>query len=491
MKTRMRAHLAFLCALAVLVPAAAAAIDVPVQGKRLALRASQRQLARRSMLLELRDPAIAAPFADPRAGGATLVVYGGAAPGQCYAAIDLDPARWEPLRGDGSLYGYRYRDRSGSARGVHRVMVRPGRIVVGARGAAFPCALESGQREPVSAVLRIDDTRYCAAFAGTVRANVAGRFRSRCAPAPAQCPKADATVATLNVLHGFFCPGNCRLADRMDLVFQWIAARGCPDVVSLQEVSIAVGAALNARLPGPCVRPYRMIRVVSSGIDDEVVLTPYAVPVVEVFPLQQGFRRVFFTRIDHPMGPLDVFSTHLAAGGDGAQNPCTGTTCAQECLDAGAATLRQCQGVQMARFIEARHDVPTPAVAVGDFNESPGTFVYDQFAGRGWTDVYLAAGNPECVPATGVGCTSGRADALSELEATAPNVDERIDYIFLVPPAAGACTIDSGVDDDGDGVATRLFADLPNPFAPSCGPAPDPICWPSDHDGVQLDLNCR
>ncbi|HYR95310.1 MAG TPA: hypothetical protein VEM57_01185 [Candidatus Binatus sp.] len=43
---------------------------------------------------------------------------------------------------------------------------------------------------------------------------------------------------------------------------------------------------------------------------------------------------------------------------------------------------------------------------------------------------------------------------------------------------------------DGDATATRIFADDPNPFAPACGPLPDPICWPSDHEGAELDLNC-
>jgi endonuclease/exonuclease/phosphatase family metal-dependent hydrolase len=150
--------------------------------------------------------------------------------------------------------------------------------------------------------------------------------------------------------------------------------------------------------------------------------------------------------------------------------------------------------VQLANLIADRHDVPTPAVATGDFNESPGTFVYDQFAGRGWIDSYLAAGNPECDPMTGVGCTSGREDAnLSELESPASNQDERIDYAFVVPPGAGSlCTVslDPATDADGDGTATRIFTDDPNPFAPTCGPLPDPICWPSDHEGAELDLNC-
>jgi hypothetical protein len=161
---------------------------------------------------------------------------------------------------------------------------------------------------------------------------------------------------------------------------------------------------------------------------------------------------------------------------------------------AGAATVRQCQGVQVGQHVASTHDVATPAVVTGDFNESPGTFVYHQLVDRGWPDTYLSAGNPECDDVTGIGCTSGREDEdLSELESPASNEVERIDFIFLVPPGPGslcAGAIDSGADADGDGTATRIFADDPNPFASSCGPLPDPICWPSDHEGAQLDLNC-
>jgi endonuclease/exonuclease/phosphatase family metal-dependent hydrolase len=231
----------------------------------------------------------------------------------------------------------------------------------------------------------------------------------------------------------------------------------------------------------------------SLGADDEMLLSRYPIAAWKVQPLYRGFRTVQFARIDHPTGPVDVFSTHLASSSDGAQLPCEGD-CPAECIAAGAATVRECQSVVLAQFIVARHDVPGPAVATGDFNASPGGFVHNQFTGRGWTDVYLAAGNPECDLGTGVGCTSGREDEdVTELESPASNEDERIDYIFLIPPAGGsvcAATIDSRLDDDGDGIATRIFADDPNPFAPTCGPAPEQICWPSDHEGMQLDLNC-
>jgi len=110
--------------------------------------------------------------------------------------------------------------------------------------------------------------------------------------------------------------------------------------------------------------------------------------------------------------------------------------------------------------------------------------VHRQLTDRGWSDVYLGAGNPECDPASGVGCTAGRIDDdLSQMESAATNENERIDFIFLVPPPAGRCRLDPA--------ATRLFADAPNPFGSVCGPAPAPICWPSDHVGMQLGAECR
>ena len=52
------------------------------------------------------------------------------------------------------------------------------------------------------------------------------------------------------------------------------------------------------------------------------------------------------------------------------------------------------------------HAYPGMGVVSGDFNAVPGSFELLQLTAAGFTDTYLAAGNPECVPATGVGCTS-------------------------------------------------------------------------------------
>jgi endonuclease/exonuclease/phosphatase family metal-dependent hydrolase len=477
------------------LPALGLALDVPLGGHKIALRASASVARKRSASITIKDAALTAPLPDPTLG-ASLVVNGGAADGQCHVEITLDPSAWRPLGGDGPTRGYRYTVPAPGTQGVRKIVLRPGLLIVKARGASWPCDLgAASQREPVSVVLRIAGARYCAAFGPATR-NSSGRFVAGASPAPAACPETDATGAFLNILHGIFCPAptaGCRLAERIDLLFQWVAAAGCPDVVTLTEVNDPSVPLIDSHLASTCPFTYQKVFVRRFGVDDHMLLTRYPAAAFESQLLYKNFRHVLFVRIDHPLGPLDVFTTHLASGSDGASNPCAGD-CPAECIAAGATTVRECQGVQIGDQVALRHDVATPALVSGDFNVEPASFVYTHLLGRGFTDTHLVAGNPECNPGTGVGCTSGRDDeSLTDLESPASNVDRRIDFFFLVPPGPGSlCTaaIDSGSDADGDGTATRIFADDPNPFAPTCGPAPDAICWPSDHEGAQVDLNC-
>ena len=487
----MRVSLIAAAVLVAVVPVTAGALDVPVSGRKLNLRAKAGDAQKRSVKLVIQDASLAAPLPDPRLGSA-LVLNAGAAPGQCQVEIALDPAKWEPL-GSG---GYRYLADAPGTQGVRRIVLRPGQLSITARGAGWPCDLAAAaQRTPVSVVLRADDVRYCAAFGEPTRRNEQGRFSASNAPAPASCPETDLTVADLNILHGIFCPmvtQACRLSERVDLFYEWVVAAGCPDVVTLQEISTRAANEIIGHATG-CPFTYEVGFEPQLGVDDAIVLSRYPIVSLETQFLYKNFRHVTHVRVDHPLGAVDVYTTHLASSSDNAQSPCSGD-CPPECVSAGAATVRQCQGVQVGEYVASTHDVATPAVVTGDFNEEPGSFVYQQLVNRGWPDTYLAAGNPECNAGTGVGCTSGREDeALTDLESPASNEVERIDYIFLVPPGSGslcAGAIDSGADGDGDGTATRIFADDPNPFAPSCGPLPDPICWPSDHEGAQLDLNC-
>jgi endonuclease/exonuclease/phosphatase family metal-dependent hydrolase len=480
--------------LAAAVVSAPADTDVPVAGWQLSMRADA--VGRRVTRVMLRDISIAAPLPDPSAG-ASVVFSTGAGVGHCHVEVELDPAKWQAL-GDGPSRAFRYLNRSGASGGIRRILLRPGAISISAGGVPWPCDLGGEQqRLPVSVVLQLGPQRYCSAFGGRIAWNRPGRLHASDAAPPGACPKRDLTVINLNVLHGIMCPRatrSCRLADRIDLLFQWIVARGCPDLITLQEVSNPVAALIMPRLADTCPFTYHAVRKTTFlGVDDEMVLSRYPPVDSELLSLYPGFRHALFVRIDHPIGPVDVFTTHMAASSDDAQGPCA-EDCPPECVAAGAATVRECQAVQVVSFVQRRHDVPAPALVTGDFNDVPGSFVYEQFAGRGWVDVHLAAGNPECDPQTGVGCTAGREDQdLEDLESRQSNQTERIDYIFLVPPGPGslcAARIDSFADDDGDGIATRVFPHEFNPFAPECGPAPLPICWPSDHDGVELDLNC-
>ena len=469
-----------------------AASDIPVRGQLLRMRASARDPQRRGALLQVKDGAVAVSLPDPRADGATLVLHGGSSAGQCFVLAQLPPAGWRAIRGDGARRGWRYRDRRAPVAGIQQVVLRPGRFLVSAMGGEWPCGLSAVERLPVTATLRVGDRRWCAGFGGTVSDNRPGRFRARDAPAPATCPDADVTVADLNILHGLFCAGtdNCRFADRAALFFDWVESAGCPDVVTLQEVRETQVPVILGLLPSVCGGTYQALYDATNRVDDAMILTRAPALGLEVVPLYGGFRNVLHARLDHALGPLDVFTTHLGAAADGAQSACAGD-CPADCVAAGAATLRECQAVQVARLVEDRRRVPTPAIVTGDFNEDPGTFVTEQFTARGWPDAYLAAGNPECDPATGVGCTSGRVDdSLIELESPVSNETERIDYIFLVPPRNDfpcRARLDRA---DREGVGTHLFADRSNPFAETCGPLPAAICWPSDHIGVQLDLNC-
>ncbi len=486
--------------------AGSALTDIPVAGRSVSLTA--RSATRRTLVFRSAvDPAIAAPFPDPTAG-ARLLVHTSNGAGQCHAEIVLPASFWAPRGEDGPARGWHYRDKGGSAQGVTAVKIAPrrsggGRITVKAKGPSFPCGLEAAQALPATVTLRLADTRYCAAFeAGAVRTNEVGRLRAAHAPAPAACPDTDVTVANLNILHGLFCPAatvNCRLAERIALLRQWVVARGCPDLVTLQEVADAVPnlvALLQDELLDACPAPYHLVFVETLGVDDEMILSRHPVLSSQLIDLYGPIRHVTHARIDHPIGAVDVYSTHLASGSDGATNPCGFFgACPAECVAAAAATVRDCQAVQTALAIETTHAGDAPALLTGDLNAVSGSFVYDQFASRGWVDSHLAAGNAECVPATGVGCTSGRDDDdLSDLEDPALNQVARIDFIFVVPPGPTslcAGTLDTAADADGDGTATRLFADEPNPFAPTCGPAPAAICWPSDHTGAQADLDCN
>jgi endonuclease/exonuclease/phosphatase family metal-dependent hydrolase len=474
------------------------AVDIPVHGRSLSLRVATSDNMRRLARFVLTDEAIQAPLPDPRFG-ARLLLSGGIRSGQCRVDVELDPTKWSPLSADGARDGYRYLDSAGTVAGIRRIVLAPGKISMLAGLSDWPCALSAAtERVPVSIELRAGSDRYCAAFGGAIKRNERRRFFAAGAAAPTACGKTDVTVANLNVLHGLNCnlveTRHCRVNDRSILLFQWVDAVGCPDVLTFQEIFRPWNELIAGYQEIACPFAYgRAFQQTGIGVDDQIILSRFPITEQEVILLYRDFRSITFARIDHAIGPLDVFTTHLASSADGGDSPCEGD-CPPACVMAGAVTVRDCQAVQMAQYIEARHDVAGPAIASGDFNAEPGSFVYRQFVDRGWTDVYLAAGNPECDPQTGIGCTSGRDDeSLTDLQSRDSKESERIDFIFAIPPSQeSSCNpeIETTGDPDGDLTATALFTEVPNPFSEECGAMPLPMCFPSDHVGVQLDWNC-
>jgi endonuclease/exonuclease/phosphatase family metal-dependent hydrolase len=486
---------------ALLAAAPAAAAETPVAGTSLVLR----EVAGAPLLmLGLHGPGLQPAALDPRAGAA-LLLGASSAPGRCRIERPLDPAHWIRLGRGATPRAWIHLDLRPESRVL--ALLLPGVLYAVASGEAAACDLAGPQALPIPVELRAGQARLCAAFGGQVIHDEPGHFEARHAPAPAGCVDADLTLANLNVLHGLGCPGQCRLADRVALLFDFLEERGCPDVVTLQEVAevegfvpLSVREAIEAESAARCPFQYETFFQATTGLDEELVLSRYPILDAEVRVLHNGFvaplRHVTFVRVDHPVGALDVFTTHLASGSDLATSPCNNFwfACPAECVAAGSATVRQCQALQVARFVEERHVGPAPAVLAGDFNADAASAEIANFVGRGWLDTHLEAGNPECDPASGAGCTSGReSDDLAEIESPEPSLDERIDFVFLVPPEPGstcAAILDGPADADGDGTGTRLFAEEPNPFAPACGALPDAVCWPSDHAGNELDLGC-
>ena len=467
------------------------------EGRRLTLRATA---SGTKVRLVLRDQLFVAPLPLP-AGGVSLRLTGGSGLASCTIHVAFDPQSWQPIRGNGPQRGYRY-DRADDS-GHWRVRLRPGKLVF--VGTAVNCDLPTPQDAPVDVRVLVGGDHLCSSFGGLLRRNEPEAYVAVRAPAPAACPapeKADVTLANINLLHGSACPAesdNCRLPERVDLLFDWIASAGCPDVVALQEVTPAAASLILSGAATACPFPYAASYQPRNFADDQVVLSRFPIVRQASVLLYGFFRSVSLARIDHPTGPLDVFTTHLVSGADGifgsGDDPCGGLfSCPPECAALGPLSKRECQTVQMLAFVNQQHDMAMPALVAGDMNDPPTGPSYGRMTAAGWIDSHLAAGNGECLPSGAAGCTGVRSASLADLESTAPgNGRVRVDYAFVVPPATpGACSasIEASGDPDGDGVASGVFAAAANPFAPNCGPSPNPICWVSDHNGTQVDLHC-
>jgi endonuclease/exonuclease/phosphatase family metal-dependent hydrolase len=286
-------------------------------------------------------------------------------------------------------------------------------------------------------------------------------------------------VVSLNILHGFMCPpdtDHCRAPDRIALFGRLVTEAGCPDVIALQEVSTWMFDLLEANRPGLCEGRYRMVTDGLEALDTEVVLTTLPVRGHERVRLAGAQRTSFWVGVTASMGPVDVIVTHVGAGADGqgrGGNPCGPVECPKICPPTGPVV--SCQVREVIAHLERHRSSTGIGVVVGDFNVVPDSVPYNLLTSAGLVDTYLAARQPECDPASSIGCTGGRDDkSVAALQDIRSNERERIDFAFLRP---GRCRPTYGE-------ATGLFADQP------AAGDPGGLAWPSDHVGTSLELAC-
>lgn len=296
----------------------------------------------------------------------------------------------------------------------------------------------------------------------------------------------DLRVVNYNILHGIFCEDrSCQAPDRVELFTRQLSDAKCPQVVGLQEVNDRLRALLQAAIPRFCDGRYRAVFGSVEGNDAEFVLTTLPAKGARVLQLPGGLRRASRVELRSDLGPVVLVVTHQ--DGDKSFPVCRDDIeryrCPKPC--AVGTTFPTCQTILGERLADQGGTKRTIRIYMGDFNVPAGSPRYEALRAHGWIDSHLAAGNPECDPASGAQCTSGRADqtvlALKDPDA---RQSERIDFIFVKAPERCRAHFDPAGDPDGDGLGTGLFAAQP------ATDGPGGIVWPSDHTAVGMDLSC-
>ncbi|MBM3672182.1 MAG: hypothetical protein FJW86_08400 [Actinobacteria bacterium] len=296
-------------------------------------------------------------------------------------------------------------------------------------------------------------------------------------------------IVNFNILHGVFCEPEsdfCQAADRVELFGQQLEESGCPEVVGLQEIRSEMSEALDELIKDICDGAYQNVfKDVDNGVDAERLLTTLKVKSEKVIELAGGFRTASRVVLKSAIGPLVVTTTHQDGDPD---EPSAGCAICQPPRFKGCSPDRgifECQADATIAFTEEVGGTKAVRVIMGDFNVDATTERYGSHIEAGYVDSHLEAGNAECVEATGVNCTSGRADdTIVALKDPAATESHRIDMIFVKSSAKCDVVFDSDADEDGDGIGTGLFFDEPTVDGPGG------IVWVSDHTAVSADLSC-
>jgi hypothetical protein len=305
-------------------------------------------------------------------------------------------------------------------------------------------------------------------------------------------PTADLTLVTLNMLHGFTfdqdCPAEteaCQAEARLSILWGQIEAAGCPDVVTLQEVGTAQQQLVPAHLTELCDGRYELAT--------EWIGLPAEVAILTTLPVldHAGHRMsginwmLQWVRVDSGLGPTEILTSHFASSSDPFSCADAEDYCADLCPE--GATPGDCHPLEVLDFLLDPDDPATVQIVTGDLNRAIDDQRVTTLLDAGFVDVWTLAGNPECDPATGEGCTcclSGDGPLVG-LDQPVGTFVERIDFVLARAP--GGCDLASDTPDDADGDGTST-----GPFARE--PVAEPVegvYWSSDHSGVQADLSCR
>jgi hypothetical protein len=323
-----------------------------------------------------------------------------------------------------------------------------------------------------------------------ISATAAGAGGAESAPRSAPmtaAPKNDLRIVTFNILHGITCPNapdDCQGDDRMALLGQQLQAAKCPAVVALEEIAPRT---YDRVVAAPWVKAckYKIVWHDMPLTDRELVLTTLPVTSQKLTILPGDFRSAYRVELKSKLGPLVLVVTHQDGDSQPGADPrlCTPEVCPPPCPP--EATQQACQTIQAAALASEGGGKKAIRLLTGDLNFPATAERYRALVADGWIDSHLAAGNPECDPATGVACTSGREDMTTDdLKNPASKESERIDFLFVKAPRECKLAFDRATDRDKDKLGTGLFADQPVTNGPGG------LAYLSDHTGVAADLSC-
>ena len=257
-----------------------------------------------------------------------------------------------------------------------------------------------------------------------------------------------------NVLHGILCSpdtSDCQADDRVALLGQHVQEAKCPEVVALEEV----GEPMYARISNaPWVQDcgYSVEWPGVPGPDHELVLTTLPVKSEKLTILAGNFRGTYRLVLQSKLAPVVLVVSHQQGdpGPEDPPEPCSDDVCPPPCSTSDSVPA--CQTLQAEQLASKGGPKGALRILSGDFNVTSTSDRYRGLIADGWVDSHLAARNPECEPATGTNCTSGREDqAMDDLKDPNSKESERIDFILVKSPKGCRVAFDRAADRDREG----------------------------------------